>query len=73
MSKLLEDTVSEIKKLPAPEQDAAAGLLIDYLANKRPSLMSDEQLAEVRRRVADPNQELVSFDDAKEFIRRLIS
>lgn len=73
MSKLLEETLVEIRKLPAAEQDGAASVLIDYLAHRHDTLLTDEQLAEVRRRRTDPDQVLVSQKDAREFIRHLIS
>ena len=73
MSKLLEETIAEVRKLPPSEQDAAAGVLIEYLASRRNTLLTDGQLAEVRRRRADPNQEIVSHGDASAFIKRLTS
>jgi hypothetical protein len=73
MSKLLEQALVEVRKLPASEQDGAAGALIEFLAHRSATLLTDEQLAEVRRRRSDPNQVLVSQDEAREFIRRLIS
>jgi len=63
MSKLLEQALVEVKKLPASEQDGAAGALIDYLARRQNSLLTDEQRAEVRRRLADPNRVLVAADE----------
>ena len=73
MSKLLEQALIEVRKLPLSEQDAAAGALIEYLASRHNTLLTDAQLAEVRRRRADPDQEIVSHPDARAFIRRLIS
>ena len=63
MSKILEQALIEVKKLPASEQDAAAGALIDYLARRQDSLLSDEQRAEVRRRLADPNRVLIHAEE----------
>jgi len=73
MSKLFDETIAEVRKLPATEQDAAAGVLIAYMASRRDTLLSDEQLAEVRRRRADPDQHLVSQSEARAFIKHLIS
>ena len=73
MSKLLDEAIAEVRKLPASEQDAAAGALIEYLAHRGETLLSDDQLAEVRRRRADPDQEIVSHIEARAFIRQLIS
>jgi hypothetical protein len=65
MTKLLRDAISQVEKLPDGEQDAAATAMLDYLAHKRDLRVSDEQLAEIRRRRADPNRKLVSHDEAR--------
>jgi len=70
MTKFFEQTLREVEQLSAPEQDAAAGALLDYLAHRQNTRLTDEQLAEIRRRRADPDQSLISHDDARERIRR---
>ncbi|HZV05823.1 MAG TPA: hypothetical protein VE999_12140 [Gemmataceae bacterium] len=35
MTQLLEQALSEVKKLPEPEQDAIAALILDELADER--------------------------------------
>lgn len=54
MTKLFRQTVERVEKLPDSEQDAAAGVLMDYLDHMRGLSLTDEQAAEVRRRLADP-------------------
>ena len=71
MTKLLRDTIKQVEQLPDGEQDAAAVAMLDYLAHKRDLRVSDEDLAEIRRRRADPNRKLVSHEEARERIRRL--
>jgi hypothetical protein len=71
MTKLLEQALRQVEQLPANEQDAAAAALIDYLAHRDDMRLSDAQLAEVRRRRADPGRKLVSDAEAKERLRRL--
>jgi hypothetical protein len=71
MTKFLEQTLREVEKLPAPEQDAAAGALLDYLAHRNDMRLTDEQLAEVRRRRSDPDRNLISHDEARARIRKL--
>jgi hypothetical protein len=71
MTKLLRDALKQIEQLPEAEQDAAAGALLDYLAHRNDLRLSDEQLAEIRRRRADPNRKLVSHEEAKARIGRL--
>jgi hypothetical protein len=65
MSKLLEETIAKVRTLSASEQDAAAFALIDYLDHRQDVQLTDAQLAEVRRRLADPDRVLVSYEDAR--------
>ncbi|KZD22576.1 hypothetical protein [Tardiphaga robiniae] len=65
MSKLLEETIAKVRTLSASEQDAAAFALIDYLDHRQEMQLTDEQLAEVRRRLADPHRVLVSYEEAR--------
>ncbi|WP_441277657.1 hypothetical protein AB7783_11185 [Tardiphaga sp. 172_B4_N1_3] len=65
MSKLLEETIAKVRTLSASEQDAAAFALIDYLEHRQDVQLTDAQLAEVRRRFADPDRVLVSYEDAR--------
>jgi hypothetical protein len=65
MTKLLDETIARVKELPASEQDAAALALIDHLDEQQDTLLTDEQRAEVRRRLADPDRVLVSYEEAR--------
>ena len=71
MTKLLRDTLRQVEQLSDSEQDAAAVAMLDYLAHRRELHVSDEQLAEIRRRRADPDRKLVSHDEARARIGRL--
>jgi hypothetical protein len=71
MTKLLRETIKQVEQLSDGEQDAAAVAMLDYLAHRRDLRVSDEQLAEIRRRRTDPNCKLVSHDEARERIKRL--
>jgi hypothetical protein len=71
MAKLLEQALRQVKQLSESDQDAAGAALIDYLAHRDDMRLSDAQLAEVRRRRADPDRKLVSHADAKERLGRL--
>jgi hypothetical protein len=71
MTKLLRDAISQVEKLPDGEQDAAAVAMLDYLAHRQSLRVSDEDLAEIRRRRADPDRKLVSHDEARARIKRL--
>jgi hypothetical protein len=71
MTKLLRDAISQVEKLPDGEQDAAAVAMLDYLAHRQSLGVSDEDLAEIRCRRADPDRKLVSHDEARARIGRL--
>ena len=65
MTKLLEQALLEVRKLPPSEQDAAAVALLDYLSDMRSYQLTDEQRAEIHRRVTDPNPVLLSYDEVR--------
>jgi hypothetical protein len=71
VTKLLEQALRQVQQLPADEQDAAAAALMDYLKHRDDLQLSDAQLAEVRRRRAEPDRKLVSHADARERLGRL--
>ncbi len=71
MTKLLRDVIRQVEQLPEAEQDAAAAALLDYLAHRHSLRLTDEQLAEIRRRRADPDRKLVSHGEARDRIARL--
>jgi len=71
MTKLLRAAIKQVEQLPDGEQDAAAMAMLDYLTHRRDLRVSDERLAEIRRRRADPNRKLVSHDEARERVKRL--
>ena len=71
MTKMLRDAIAQVERLPEGEQDAAAVAMLDYLAHRQDLRVSDEDLAEIRRRRADPNRKLVSHEDARARIKRL--
>ena len=71
MTKLLQQALREIEQLPEGEQDAAPGALLDYLKHRQDVQLTDEQVAEVRRRRTDPDRKLVSHEDASARIARV--
>jgi hypothetical protein len=70
MTKLLEQARRQIERLPDSEQDAAAGALLDDVRHMCEKRLTDTQVAEVRRRMADPNRRLVSHAEARQRIAR---
>src|SRR5882724_7490022 len=71
MTMLLEQALRQVEQLPEAEQDAAAGALLDYVKHMSDMRLTDAQVAEVRRRRADPNRKLLSHAEALERIGRL--
>jgi hypothetical protein len=71
MTKLLEQAVRQVEQLPEGEQDAAAGALLDYVKHMHDTHLTEAQIAEVRRRRADPNRKLLSHAEARQRIGRL--
>ncbi len=71
MTQLLEEALRQVSQLPADDQDAAAGALLDYVKHMRDTHLTDAQVAEVRRRIADPDRVLLSRTDALDRIARL--
>jgi hypothetical protein len=71
MTKLLEQALRQIESLTEAEQDAAAGALLDYVKHMRDVRLTEAQIAEVRRRRADPGRKLVSQAEARDRITRL--
>ena len=71
MTKLLRDAIKKVEQLPDGEQDAAAAAMLDYLAHRQSLRVSDEDLAEIRRRRADPNAKRLTLDEFDERLRRV--
>jgi hypothetical protein len=71
MTQLLEEALRQVAQLPADDQDAAAGALLDYVKHMRDTHMTDAQIAEVQRRIGDPDRVPLSRIEARERIERL--
>ena len=70
MSKLVEDAVRVLREMPDDMQAAAARAIIEYGAGSDDDVtLSDEQVAEVERRVADPNRNFLSLSDTRHRLR----
>lgn len=65
MAELLDQAIRLLEKLPDSDQDAAAGALLDYLDHRDATRLTEAQVAEVKRRIADPNRVLVPGDMAR--------
>jgi len=57
MSKLLEKSIEKLRELPSDRQDDAAELLLSMVLHEPDSIrLSDDQVAEVERRLKEPSQ-----------------
>ena len=72
MTKLLTQVLAKVQDLPAADQDGAAELLKDYVATIESDVrLTDEQLAEVRRRRAEKKPKVLSLKQLDNRLRRL--
>ena len=72
MTKLLEEAITQVRKLPEDEQNRAAHLLLEFAAtNAQGYHLSDEQLAEVRRRCAVKNPKAITLTELDQRLRHL--
>jgi len=70
MTKLMDEAIRQVAQLSEDEQDAAAGALLDYVKHMRELELTDEQIAEVRRRRTDPNRKFISLDEVRARVGR---
>lgn len=70
MTKLMEEAIRQVAQLSEGEQDAAAGALLDYVKHMRELQLTDEQIAEVRRRRADPDRKFLSLEEVRARVER---
>jgi hypothetical protein len=67
----IDAVLERVRTWPAERQEDAARLLLEMEAqDASPYRLTDEQLAEVRRRRAKPDPKYVSFADARKRFRR---
>ena len=71
MTELLELALRQIEVLPEGEQNAAAGALLDYVKHRRQVALTDAQVDEVRRRIANPDRRFLSLEEVRERIAQL--
>jgi hypothetical protein len=59
----LDLVLEQIRQLPQDRQDAIAADLEILLRDQQVARLSDEQWAELQRRLADPNKTYISHED----------
>jgi hypothetical protein len=71
-TKLLEQAIAKVRELPEDDQNRAVEFLSDFASpDARRYQLSDEQLAEVRRRRAVNNPKTITLTELDERLRRL--
>ena len=65
MTKLLQKAFEQAQQLPDDEQNAAGAALLDYLDHMHAVQLTDAQIAEVRRRLAESGQNMLSLADVR--------
>jgi hypothetical protein len=65
MTKLLQKAFEQARQLPDDEQDAAGAALLDYLDHMQTVRLTDRQVAEVRRRLAETVEGALSLGEVR--------
>jgi phage-related protein len=70
MTKLLQDAIEKLKELPESRQNELAVALIEVAEGDQGDYrLTDEQVAEVRRRRANPDRKFVTVAEARKRLR----
>jgi len=70
MTGKIEQAWTELLELPEDEREVAADAILDYAGGRDISL-SDEQVAEVNRRLAEPNPKTLTITEFRARLRKL--
>ena len=62
MTKAFE-AIEEVRALPEREQDRIADAILDYASRDEQLRLSKAQVAEVKRRLSNPNRKYLSLDE----------
>ena len=67
----LQTAIQALQKLSTEEQETAAQAIMDYATHDGSASLSDEQAAEITRRVKSKNRKFVSIKKARTRLRHL--
>ncbi len=70
MSAKVEQAWAELKKLPPERQEIAAEAILDYAASGPRLALSQEQVAEVERRLSDTHPTFLTLAEVRERFKR---
>jgi hypothetical protein len=72
ITKALKDTLARVETWPKEQQEAAAQVLLEMEAQQTsPYRLTDEQMAEVQRRLADPDAKFLTLAEVRVRLMRL--
>jgi hypothetical protein len=70
MDNTIEQAWAELKKLPRDEQEIVAAAILDYAAGAGRPRLTDDQVAEVARRLEDPSPTFATLPEVRAHFRR---
>jgi hypothetical protein len=70
MTKLLAEALKVLRDLPQEEQEKAARAIIDYGAREDKLQLTDEQVVEIERRMANPERKFISLAELRKRLHR---
>ena len=70
MSNLIEEAVKVLRRLPDDQQATAARAIINYGAHEDELQLTDKQVAEIERRIANPDRKFLSLAELNKRLRR---
>ena len=69
----LQDAVAQIEALPVHDQEEAANFLATFATSRaQATYLSDDQLAEVKRRIANPDPKNYSLEEVEKHLNDLL-
>ena len=71
MTLKMDQALAELSKLPVPEQELAAEAILDFVARDRRLTLTDEQAAEVRRRLSEAEPITLGLATVRDRLARL--
>jgi hypothetical protein len=70
MTNKLKEAIEVLRGMPKAEQETAAQAIMDYAAHDTEMRLSDEQVAEIERRIASPSRKFLAVAQARKRLRR---
>jgi hypothetical protein len=71
MTKLVQEAIEVLKEMPEERQEAAARAIINYGTEDDDLQLTDEQVAEIERRIENPNRQFISLHELDKRLRHL--